>query len=95
MPVFRVSIDAGSIPCPVQRSSKEGLTYSLRNQIMRGEHKKKIVTNKVLIDTKKINEFVKNLSYKLTADQLQAIRDIILDMNQQSYMYSFLRLCYL
>ena len=65
----------------------ECLTYTLKNQIMRGVHKKKIVTNKVLIDTKKINDFVRKLSYKLTSDQLQAIRDIILDMNQQSYMY--------
>lgn len=69
----------------------ECLLYSLKNQILRGEHKKHVATNKVLIDTKKINEFVKNLSYKLTSDQIKAIREMILDMNEKSYMYRLIQ----
>ena len=69
----------------------ECLAFSLKNQIIRGENKSIPNEDKKLIDTKKINEFVKNLSYKLTSDQIKAIREIILDMNQKSYMYRLLQ----
>ena len=38
------------------------------------------------IDTLKINEFVKSLPYKLTKDQVVAIREIVNDMNSSSNM---------
>lgn len=69
----------------------ECLSYCLRNQITRGENKRKPREPKGLIDTKKINEFILNLGFKLTSDQVQAIKEIILDMNQQSLMYRLLQ----
>lgn len=69
----------------------ECLEYCLKNHIIRGENKRILEKPKGMIDTTKINEFIKNLDFKLTHDQVIAIRDIILDMNQQSQMYRLLQ----
>ena len=43
------------------------------------------------ISGQKINEFIINLPFKLTTDQIKAIREIILDMNKKELMYRLLQ----
>ena len=63
----------------------ECLLYCLKNQIIRGENKRIIINGKgEEISGKKINEFIINLPFKLTTDQIKAIREIILDMNKKN-----------
>ena len=70
----------------------ECLYYCLKNQIIRGENKREPVLGKgESIPLNKINEFILNLSFKLTPDQVVAIREIILDMNKPSLMYRLLQ----
>lgn len=70
---------------------EECLEYCLKNKIIREDSKKKIKINNQDIDTSKINEFIKSLKYKLTKDQLLAVRDIILDMKKETMMYRLLQ----
>lgn len=70
----------------------ECLLYCLKNQIIRGENKRAPLLGKgIEIPTQKINEFILNLSFKLTKDQINAIREIILDMNKKELMYRLLQ----
>ena len=69
----------------------ECLYYCLKNQWIRGEHKRIPTVEKKLIPTKKINEFILNLDFKLTSSQIVAVREIILDMNNKSLMYRLLQ----
>ena len=69
----------------------ECLAYCLKNQIVRGENKRVPNTKKNIIDTKKINEFILSLPFKLTSDQIQAVREIIIDMNKKELMYRLLQ----
>lgn len=70
----------------------ECLLYCLKNQIIRGENKRiPSIDKSEKIDTKKINEFILNLPFKLTKDQIVAIREIILDMNKKELMYRLLQ----
>lgn len=69
----------------------ECLSYCLKNQIIRGENKRIPNIKKTKIDTKKINEFILSLSFKLTSDQVNAVREIILDMNKMELMYRLLQ----
>lgn len=69
----------------------ECLAYCLKNQIVRGENKRRPGTPKPPIDTGKINGFILSLGYRLTSDQIRAIREIIVDMNQQTLMYRLLQ----
>ncbi len=69
----------------------ECLQYSLKNRIVRGENKRMVSMPKGIIPGQKINEFILNLNFKLTSDQIAAIRDIILDMNKQTLMYRLLQ----
>lgn len=59
---------------------------SLKKEIENKKTKKVIPINHDLI-----NDFVKNLSYKLTKDQNVAIKEIILDMEKPSRMYRLLQ----
>ena len=70
---------------------EECLLFSLQTQIIRKENKNLQNNNKKLIDTQKINDFIKNLNFKLTHDQVVAIREIVLDMNSPSLMYRLLQ----
>lgn len=70
---------------------EECLLFCLQTQIIRKENKTLQNNSKKTIDTNKINEFVKSLPYKLTHDQIIAIREIILDMNDKSLMYRLLQ----
>ncbi|MBE6143887.1 MAG: ATP-dependent DNA helicase RecG [Erysipelotrichaceae bacterium] len=70
---------------------EECLEYCLKNKIVRKDSKKKVKTDFKDIDTNKINEFIKHLSYKLTKDQIQAVKEIILDMKKDTLMYRLLQ----
>lgn len=50
-----------------------------------------IKRRKILIDHNKINQFVKSLPYKLTADQNQAIREIVSDLEGDHVMFRLLQ----
>ncbi len=69
----------------------ECLEYSLKNQIIRGESKRLPSIPKQKIELKKVNDFILSLDFKLTKDQLVAVREIILDMNRDSLMYRLLQ----
>lgn len=70
---------------------EECLMFCLQTQIIRKENKTMQNNDKQLIDTNKINEFILGLGYKLTHDQIVAVREIILDMNDKSLMYRLLQ----
>lgn len=70
---------------------EECLEYCLRNKIIREDNKKSVKTLNNDIDTSKINELIKNLTYKLTKDQIQAVKEIILDMKKDTLMYRLLQ----
>lgn len=70
---------------------EECLEYCFKNKIIREQNKKLTKVNKVDIDTSLINKFILNLSYKLTKDQIQAIREIVLDMKDPKVMYRLLQ----
>ena len=69
----------------------ECLEFCLRNAVIRKENCKRVEGKKKIEDLKKINDFIQKLPYKLTKDQIQAIREIILDMNKDSLMYRLLQ----
>ena len=68
----------------------ECLEFSLKNALIKNENKKVVLGKKKIPDLKVINTFIQNLSYKLTSDQIKAIREIVLDMNSSSLMYRLL-----
>ena len=68
----------------------ECLEFSLKNYLIKKENKKEVVGKTKIPDLKVINDFITNLSYKLTSDQIKAIREIVLDMNSSSLMYRLL-----
>ncbi len=70
---------------------EECLMFSLQTQLIRKENKSLQNKEKKKIDTAKINDFIKSLPYKLTHDQVVAVREIILDMNEPSLMYRLLQ----
>ena len=70
---------------------EECLLFTLQTQIIRKENKSLQKNTKLDIDTQKINEFIKALDYKLTHDQVIAVREIILDMKDKSLMYRLLQ----
>lgn len=70
---------------------EECLEYCLKNKIVREESKKKVKIDIKDIDTIKINDFIKNLEYKLTKDQIQSVKEIILDMKKETMMYRLLQ----
>lgn len=70
---------------------EEALRYavsSLRLRKKADSRKRKV---RLPIDHGKINQAVKKLSYKLTHDQVQAVREIILDMEGEKVMYRLLQ----
>ncbi len=70
---------------------EECLEYCINNLMVRKENMIFKDRKFNLIDPKKINDFVKQLSFKLSFDQLQAIKEIILDMNDAKLMYRLLQ----
>ncbi len=70
---------------------EESLLFTLKTQWIRKQNKALVWTRKKTISLSAINEFVKNLPFKLTKDQLNAVREIILDMNNQTLMYRLMQ----
>ena len=68
----------------------ECLEFSLRNALIREENRKEVRGKKKIDNLLKINEFIKGLPYKLSKDQIKAIREVILDMNKDALMYRLL-----
>lgn len=69
----------------------ECLEFNLRNALIRYENNKVVEGKSKIKDLKQINEFIKSLNYKLTSDQLKAIREIVFDMNKDTLMYRLLQ----
>ncbi len=68
----------------------ECLEFNLKNAIIRHDNNRLVEGKNKIPDLKKINEFISSLTYKLTSDQIKAIRDIVLDMNKDTLMYRLL-----
>lgn len=70
---------------------QECLLFSLKTQLIRMENQALRKGKKAEIALLKINDFIKTLPFKLTRDQIKAIREIVLDMNEQHLMYRLLQ----
>jgi ATP-dependent DNA helicase RecG len=70
---------------------EEALRFCLKTQLIRQQNRFLYKIKKPDIDLSKINDFVKTLPYKLSQDQLSAVREIILDMNKETLMYRLLQ----
>ena len=82
LPSSKESINEGLILFKYE----ECLKYCLKSLALKKEISDIKKENYKKIDTLKINEFVKSLPYKLTKDQVVAIREIVNDMNSSSNM---------
>lgn len=70
---------------------EESLLFTLKTQWIRAQNKALFQERKKKISLPAINDFVKSLPYKLSKDQIQAVREIILDMNQDTLMYRLMQ----
>ncbi len=70
---------------------EECLEYCFKNRIIREQNKKLTKSSSGKIDTKLINKFILDLPYKLTKDQIVAIREIVTDIQSKSTMYRLLQ----
>lgn len=70
---------------------EESLLFTLKTQWIRAQNKALVQERKKAISLPAINDFVRSLPYKLSKDQLQAVREIILDMNQETLMYRLMQ----
>lgn len=68
----------------------ECLEFNVKNAIIRLSNNKIVANKSKNKDLKDINTFITSLPYKLTKDQIKAIRDIVLDMNKDTLMYRLL-----
>lgn len=70
---------------------EEALMFSLQNKLIHEENKSMSKIKKEAIDIDICEPFINNLPFKLTEDQYNAAREIILDMNESSLMYRMLQ----
>ena len=70
---------------------EEALLFSLKNQLIRESNKSLSKIKKEPIGIEICGDFLDNLPYKLTKDQLEAANEIIEDMNQNALMYRLLQ----
>ena len=70
---------------------EECLLFCLKTQMIRSKNKESIDYVKTKIDVDKVNEFINNLPYKLTSDQLKAVNEALKDMNSPNLMYRLLQ----
>lgn len=70
---------------------EEALAYSIRSLSLKKAADSIKKKENSPIDHVKINGFVSSLSYKLTKDQLAAIREIVADMEKDTIMYRLLQ----
>ena len=69
---------------------EEALLYCTNALIIKNEASK-VKRHMTHIDHNKINQFVANLPYKLTKDQLVAVKEIIVDLEKDHVMYRLLQ----
>lgn len=70
---------------------EEALLFQTKNALIRKQNKSLMRQEKISIDLKKVNDFIVSLPYKLTKDQVSAVREIGLDMNEPQLMYRLLQ----
>lgn len=70
---------------------EEALIFQLKNALIRKANKSLNKEEKTSIDLKRVNDFIQTLPYKLTSDQINAVREIGLDMNEKTLMYRLLQ----
>lgn len=70
---------------------EEALSYCIRSLSEKNRINELKKDNYKEISHEKVNQFVKNLSYKLTLDQRNAIRDIVTDMESEKVMNRLLQ----
>ena len=70
---------------------EEALVYSIHSASLRKLAEKSKKQEAFSVSHQKINAFVKKLPYRLTRDQLLAIKDIVLDMEKEKVMYRLLQ----
>lgn len=70
---------------------EEALLFSLKNQLIRENNKSLAKIKKEAIDLSSCSNFLNNLPFTLTEDQIKASEEIINDMNQSSLMYRLLQ----
>ena len=70
---------------------EECLLFSLKTQMIRNLNKELVHHTRVHIDENKVNEFIANLSYKLTNSQLETVKEILTDLNRPNLMYRLLQ----
>ncbi|WP_294578761.1 ATP-dependent DNA helicase RecG [uncultured Thomasclavelia sp.] len=69
---------------------EEFLRFQLTMQYIKLSRNKNIGIKKIF-DQQKLNEFVQNLPFKLTADQIKASHDILHDLQKETVMYRFVQ----
>lgn len=70
---------------------EECLTFALKNSLIRKKNKELEKSNKSKIDINIVKDFIHSLSYKLTNDQKNVLKEILEDMNKESLMYRLLQ----
>ena len=70
---------------------EEALLFQLKNLLIRQQNKSIVREKKTSVDLKRVNDFILSLPYKLTKDQVNAVREIGLDMNNKELMYRLLQ----
>lgn len=70
---------------------EECLLFCLKTQMIRSKNKESIDYIKTKIDVDKVHDFINNLPYKLTNDQLKAVDETLKDMNSPNLMYRLLQ----
>ena len=70
---------------------EEALSYCIRSLHLKKQANERKRKEDIYIDHNKINDFIKRLSYKLTQDQIAAIREIVLDLEKDRVMYRLLQ----
>lgn len=70
---------------------EEGLRHFIKLFDIKRQNSELYNDQKTLVDLKAANEFVKALPYKLTSEQIKAVREIGFDMNKRTLMYRLLQ----
>jgi len=70
---------------------EECLLFSLKTQMIRNINKELIHHERIQIEESKIKQFIEELPYKLTKSQLDAVKEILTDLNKPNLMYRLLQ----
>lgn len=70
---------------------EEGLIHFIKLLLIKRANSELINSRKTIVNLKDANEFVRRLPFKLTSDQLRAVREIGYDMNKETLMYRLLQ----